>query len=208
MDIGSIIILGMAVFSSVVIIYYFIEMDFIEMDNKKLPDLPAETSEIKNETKTERKRTNSKKNTNKSNKKTTTTKTKRKTSKPKVQSPPSQPPTDNRNSFTYSLYYYISECKDKVNEIRSIIKDFDYSDRNTYEKSCSEYEKSLLEIENDLKNITNKQTIERINNLIDEINRTYKNAYNKKNNVSSLSYIMEIEEDINLIKKIDANDFK
>lgn len=182
MDIGSIIILGMFGFSSIVIFYDFI--------------------------KTERKRTNSKKNTNRSNKKTTTTKTKRKTSKPKVQSPPSQPPTDNRNSFTYSLYYYISECKDKVNEIRNIINDFDYSDRNTYEKSCSEYEKSLSEIENDLKNITNKQTIDRINNLIDEINQTYKNAYNKKNNVSSLSYIMETEENIDFINKIDANDFK
>lgn len=156
----------------------------------------------------------------KNNKKTTATKTKkkqtttkRKISKPNIQPQLTQPTTDNRSNFTYSPYYYISdyyisECKDKVNEIRSIIKDFDYSDRNTYEKSCSEYEKSLSEIENDLKNITNKQTIDRIDNLIDEINRTYKNAYNKKNNVSSLSYIMEIEEDINLIKKIDANDFK
>ncbi len=181
MDIGSIIIFGMAGLAAVTIIY-----DFIKMDNKKSSNLPPTVlppnviifKEINID-------------------------------EPNIQSQLTQPitdTTDNRSNFTYSPY--ISECKDKVNEIRSIMNDFDYSDRNTYEKSCSEYEKSLSEIENGLPNFIDKQTVDRINNLIDEINRTYKNAYNKKNNVSSLSYIMETEEDIDLIKKININDFK
>ena len=58
----------------------------------------------------------------------------------------------------------------------------------------------------ELENIEDSQAINRINNLIDEINQTYKNANFKKNNVSSLSYIMETDEDIDLIEKIDYED--
>ena len=89
-----------------------------------------------------------------------------------------------------------------IEEIKEIIKDFNYSDRKTYEKTCSEYKASCSKIKKDLENIGNSQAINIINNLIDEINQTYKNAYNKKNNVSSLSYIMETDEDIDLIDKI------
>lgn len=189
MDIVSIIILGMVGLSAATIIYDFVKID-------EYIHLPAATN-------TKRKQTNTNKNTNK---KTTTTK--RKTRKPKVKS---QTTSYNRNNYTYSYLYYIEGCKNKIEEIRNIIKDFDYSNRNTYEKSCSEYEKSLSEIENGLPNFINfidKQTVDRVNNLIDEINRTYKNAYNKKNNESPLAYIMETEEDIDLIKKININDFK
>ncbi|TKZ35677.1 hypothetical protein [Brachyspira catarrhinii] len=48
-----------------------------------------------------------------------------------------------------------------------------------------------------------------INRLIEDFNRIYKNAYNKKNNESSLSYIMDIENtNLDLMKTIDINDFK
>lgn len=112
----------------------------------------------------------------------------------------------------YIILAHLNQFKAKMKDIEIVIEDFDYSTKKIYKDDIAMIENhinnEIKEIENDLKNITNKQTIDRIDNLIDEINRTYKNAYNKKNNVSSLSYIMEIEEDINLIKKIDANDFK
>ena len=96
----------------------------------------------------------------------------------------------------------IKECEAKINEIKDIIKDFDYSIKNDYEALC-------LELENNFENIKNEKNIEKVNNLIDEINKTYRNAYYRKNNVSSLSY-METEENDNLdlIKKIDINNLE
>lgn len=93
----------------------------------------------------------------------------------------------------------IKQCENKINEIKEIIKDFDYSDKKTYEEATSKIEKDLEELEN--KDIS----VSRVNEIIDEINETYKNAYKKKNNVSALSYIMETDEDIDLIKKIDID---
>lgn len=93
----------------------------------------------------------------------------------------------------------IKQCENKINEIKEIIKDFDYSDKKTYEEATSKIEKDLEELEN--KDIS----VSRVNEIIDEINETYRNAYKKKNNVSALSYIMETDEDIDLIKKIDID---
>lgn len=93
----------------------------------------------------------------------------------------------------------VIECKNKINEIKEIIKDFDYSDKKTYEEATSKIEKDLEELEN--KDIS----VSGVNEIIDEINETYRNAYKKKNNVSALSYIMETDEDIDLIKKIDID---
>lgn len=90
----------------------------------------------------------------------------------------------------------IRKCEDKIIEIKDIIKDFDYSDKKTYEELTSK-------VENDLKELENIKNVNKINEIIDEINKIYRNAYNKKNNVSSLSYIMETDENIDLIKKID-----
>ena len=90
----------------------------------------------------------------------------------------------------------IRKCEDKIIEIKEIIKDFDYSDRKTYEELTSK-------VESDFKELENTKNINKINEIIDEINQIYRNAYNKKNNVSTLSYIMETDEDIDLIKKID-----
>lgn len=90
----------------------------------------------------------------------------------------------------------IRKCEDKIIEIKNIIKDFDYSDKKTYEELTSK-------VENDLKELENIKNVNKINEIIDEINKIYRNAYNKKNNVSSLSYIMETDENIDLIKKID-----
>lgn len=93
----------------------------------------------------------------------------------------------------------IKQCENKINEIKEIIKDFDYSDKKTYEEATTKIEKDLEELEN--KDIS----VSRVNEIIDEINETYRNAYKKKNNVSALSYIMETDEDIDLIKKIDID---
>lgn len=56
-------------------------------------------------------------------------------------------------------------------------------------------------------NLPNSQTINGINYLIDEINQIYRNAYNKKNNVSPLSYIIETDEYVDLIDKIEISNF-
>lgn len=95
----------------------------------------------------------------------------------------------------------IRKCEDKIIEIKDIIKDFDYSDKKTYEESTSK-------VENDLKELENIKNVNKINEIIDEINKIYRNAYNKKNNVSSLSYIMETDENIDLIKKIDIENLE
>ena len=93
------------------------------------------------------------------------------------------------------------EIEDKIIEIKDIIKDFDYSDKKTYEELTSK-------VENDLKELENIKNVNKINEIIDEINKIYRNAYNKKNNVSSLSYIMETDENIDLIKKIDIENLE
>ena len=95
----------------------------------------------------------------------------------------------------------IRKCEDKIIEIKNIIKDFDYSDKKTYEELTSK-------VENDLKELENIKNVNKINEIIDEINKIYRNAYNKKNNVSSLSYIMETDENIDLIKKIDIENLE
>lgn len=95
----------------------------------------------------------------------------------------------------------IRKCEDKIIEIKDIIKDFDYSDKKTYEELTSK-------VENDLKEFENIKNVNKINKIIDEINKIYRNAYNKKNNVSSLSYIMETDENIDLIKKIDIENLE
>lgn len=95
----------------------------------------------------------------------------------------------------------IKQCEEKIIEIKDIIKDFDYSDRKTYEELTSK-------VESDLKELENIKNVNKINKIIDEINKIYRNAYNKKNNVSSLSYIMETDENIDLIKKIDIENLE
>lgn len=95
----------------------------------------------------------------------------------------------------------IRKCEDKIIEIKDIIKDFDYSDKKTYEELTSK-------VENDLKELENIKNVNKINKIIDEINKIYRNAYNKKNNVSSLSYIMGTDENIDLINKIDIENLE
>lgn len=95
----------------------------------------------------------------------------------------------------------IRKCEDKIIEIKDIIKDFDYSDKKTYEELTSK-------VESDLKELENIKNVNKINEIIDEINKIYRNAYNKKNNVSSLSYIMETDENIDLINKIDIENLE
>ncbi|TXJ42697.1 hypothetical protein EPJ70_12175 [Brachyspira aalborgi] len=95
----------------------------------------------------------------------------------------------------------IRKCEEKIIEIKDIIKDFDYSDKKTYEELTSK-------VESDLKELENIKNVNKINEIIDEINKIYRNAYNKKNNVSSLSYIMETDENIDLINKIDIENLE
>lgn len=106
-----------------------------------------------------------------------------------------------KESNIEKLNLIIKQCEEKIIEIKDIIKDFDYSDKKTYEELTSK-------VENDLKELENIKNVNKINEIIDEINKIYRNAYNKKNNVSSLSYIMETDENIDLIKKIDIENLE
>ena len=101
-----------------------------------------------------------------------------------------------------------NECKLKLEEIANIIKDFDYASRKIYEDSYLDLKRSLEEDFNTMKgtNSLNEFT-EKFNKVIDYINNLYKSAYYKKNNKSSLAFIMDEEEDIVYIEKINAEEF-
>lgn len=101
-----------------------------------------------------------------------------------------------------------NECKLKLEEIANIIKDFDYASRKIYEDSYLYLKRSLEEDFNTMKgtNSLNEFT-EKFNKVIDYINNLYKSAYYKKNNKSSLAFIMDEEEDIVYIEKINAEEF-
>ena len=101
-----------------------------------------------------------------------------------------------------------NECKLKLEEIANIIKDFDYASRKIYEDSYLDLKRSLEEDFNTMKgtNSLNEFT-EKFNKVIDYINNLYKSAYYKKNNKSSLAFIMDEKEDIVYIEKINAGEF-
>lgn len=86
------------------------------------------------------------------------------------------------------------KCKNKLKEIKELSQDFEYIIKNDYHKDCDD-------IESRLENIENRKEF---NKIIDEINNLYRNAYNRKHNKSSLSYVMDVEEDdeINLLEYI------
>ena len=86
------------------------------------------------------------------------------------------------------------KCKDKLKEIKELSKDFEHIIKNDYHKDCDN-------IENKLNNCNDNP--EEINKIIDEINNLYRNAYNRKHNKSSLSYVMDVEEDIDLLEHIN-----
>lgn len=96
----------------------------------------------------------------------------------------------------------------KFNEIKELIKDFDYASKNSYEESSIELQKNLQDELKKIDNINNdedyKNYIESVNNIIAYINNLYKSAYYKKNNKSSLSFLIGDDEDIiDLIAYID-----
>ena len=105
---------------------------------------------------------------------------------------------------------YLKQCLERMKEIKKMIKKFDYSIKKSYIEE-------ILDIENDInKELANiisfgESNINKTNKIINIINEIYKNAYKRKNNISSLSYqiyIPETEEDIDLINNIDIKDFK
>ena len=96
----------------------------------------------------------------------------------------------------------------KFNEIKELIKDFDYASKKSYEESCTELQNNLKDELKKIDNINNdedyKNYIESVNNIIAYINNLYKSAYYKKNNKSSLSFLIGDDEDIiDLIAYID-----
>ena len=112
----------------------------------------------------------------------------------------------------------INKLKDKAdfkfNEIKDIIKDFDYASKKSYEDSAAELNNNLI---GDFNNISKIKTynglvdfLNKLNKVIDYINNLYKSAYYKKNNKSSLAFVMddEDEEELNLIEKLNIEDFK
>ena len=102
--------------------------------------------------------------------------------------------TDNsENIIKEEIINYIPKCKDKLKEIRELSKDFEHAIKNDYHKECDDIENRLNS------GINNKNEL---NKIIDEINNLYRNAYSKKHNKSSLAYIMDTEEDIDLLEHI------
>lgn len=96
----------------------------------------------------------------------------------------------------------------KFNEIKELIKDFDYASKKSYEESSIELQNNLKDELKKIDNINNdedyKNYIESVNNIIAYINNLYKSAYYKKNNKSSLSFLIGDDEDIiDLIAYID-----
>ena len=95
----------------------------------------------------------------------------------------------------------INKLKDKAdfkfNEIKDIIKDFDYASKKSYEESCTELENDLKDELKKIDNIKNdndyKNYIDSINKIIGYINNLYKSAYYKKNNKSSLAFLIDDE---------------
>ena len=113
---------------------------------------------------------------------------------------------------TYKLKENINNLKYKVdlkfNEIKELIKDFDYASKKSYEESSIELQNNLKDELKKIDNINNdedyKNYIESVNNIIAYINNLYKSAYYKKNNKSSLSFLIGDDEDIiDLIAYID-----
>ena len=102
---------------------------------------------------------------------------------------------NNTDIIKEKIINYIPKCKDKLKEIKELSKDFEYAVKMDYYKDCDNIEYRL--------NNCNDNNIEELNKIADEINTLYRNAYNKKNNKSSLYYVMDIEdEDIDLIDHI------
>ncbi|MEI0748186.1 hypothetical protein [Brachyspira pulli] len=96
----------------------------------------------------------------------------------------------------------------KFNEIKELIKDFDYASKKSYEESSIGLQNNLQDELKKIDNINNdedyKNYIESVNNIIAYINNLYKSAYYKKNNKSSLSFLIGDDEDIiDLIAYID-----
>ena len=101
---------------------------------------------------------------------------------------------DLQNIDKEKINNYIKNCKDKLKEIKELSQDFEYAIKNDYHKDC-------YYIESRLNNCVDNK--DELNKIIDDINNLYRNAYNRKYNKSSLSYIMDIEEDdIDLLEHI------
>ena len=90
----------------------------------------------------------------------------------------------------------INKCKDKIKEIKELIENFDYSSRKSYEDSYIDLEKSLEYI----------KTYDDLNKTIEYINKLYRSAYYKKHNKSSLAFIMDDDNELDLIKLEDINE--
>ena len=102
---------------------------------------------------------------------------------------------NNTDIIKEKIINYIQKCRDKLKEIKELSKDFEYAVKMDYYKDYDNIEYRL--------NNCNDNNIEELNKIADEINTLYRNAYNKKNNKSSLYYVMDIEDDdIDLIEHI------
>ena len=104
---------------------------------------------------------------------------------------------------TYKLKENINNLKYKVdlkfNEIKELIKDFDYASKKSHEESCTELQNNFKDELKKIDNIKNdedyKNYIESINKIICYINNLYKSAYYKKNNKSSLAFLIDDEDE-------------
>ena len=114
----------------------------------------------------------------------------------------------NIEKFKIKINSSANECRLKIEEVKNLIKDFDYASRKSYEDSCLDLQRSLEEDFNTMKGTKSiNDFVDRFNNVIDYINNLYRSAYYKKNNKSSLAFIMDNDEDIDFIETINVNEF-
>lgn len=105
----------------------------------------------------------------------------------------------------------ISEkCRQKIKEIEEISEDFDYASKKNYKDVCVDLINTLNK-DFDVNNIQKRcnDFIDNFNKLIGYINNLYKSALYRKENRSSLSFMLEEEDDdIDLIENIKIDDIR
>lgn len=102
------------------------------------------------------------------------------------------------------------KCIHKIKEIEEISEDFDYASKKNYKDVCVDLINTLNK-DFDVNNIQKRcnDFIDNFNKLIGYINNLYKSALYRKENRSSLSFMLEDdEEDIDLIENIKIDDIR
>lgn len=101
------------------------------------------------------------------------------------------------------------KCIHKIKEIEDISENFDYASNKNYKDVCLDLINTLNK-DFDVNNIQKRcnDFIDNFNKLIGYINNLYKSALYRKENRSSLSFMLEEDDDIDLIENIKIDDIR